>query len=482
MCIVCQAVSAGAAALTGVLPVAVPEPEVAQPAVVEVAPNSMQPMSISGKTCKKTGQIRKTSAGSFKCVANGKQKSWRPTQDAGAAIATTTTTSTIPYRAPTEVSDNVELCKMREASQRRGFTWAGFPEMEPLMKKVGKVKWALIPVDFADLPGEENFRSRVDEQMRLVSEWFEIASEGKFKVEWVLADRWTTLPGKSSDYLVAKTAGVNNTPGGIKLFRAAMNTADAHFDFTDVQTVNFILPKQQNIANEGEQGFPWDQHVKDLVTQEGRIFSFSIAGRFQNSPGNQLWSYWIHEFGHAIGLPHVGSNGPDVSPFNPWEIMGGQDGHSLELSGWIRFLARWMDDERIFCRDAAKVNRVELTLVPLSGSASGVKVAIFPLSSTQALIVESRRVTKFSCTTPTPRNGVLVYVLDLTLGHGQDFLVPVSPTERVLEERMICGGDSANPFKPTTNPLLTKGDKVQFSGLSIEVLEHSNFDKVLVTR
>ena len=481
--------------MTGILPVAVPEPEALQPIPAASSPSAAQTASIGGTMCKKLGQTRRTSAGSFRCTAVGKQKTWRPLQTAAKTSTTTTTTTTtntttttttttaaIPYSPPTDVSDNIEFCKIEESSQRRGYTWAGFPNLESLTRTTGRVKWALIPIDFEDLQGEKDFRTRVDEQMQLVSEWFETASEGKFRVDWVVADRWITVPGASSDYPLTKTTGVNNTPGGIKLFRAAMAAADAHFDFTDIQTVNFILPKQQNIANEGEQGFPWDHHVRDLVTQEGRISSFSIAGKFQNSGGNQLWSYWIHEFGHAIGLPHVGSNGPEVSPFNPLEIMGGQDGPSLELSGWLRFLARWMDDERVYCRDARKVNKVDLILVPLSNGYSGIKLAVFPLSATKALVIESRRVTKFSCLTPTPRNGVLVYLLDLTLGHGQDFLLPILPSGRESEEKMVCGKDSLTPFKPTTNPLLQKGDKVNFSGLTVEVLEHRNFDKVRISR
>jgi M6 family metalloprotease-like protein len=317
--------------------------------------------------------------------------------------------------------------------------------------------------------------------MRLLSEWFEIASEGRFKIEWVVADRWTTVPGVSTDYSITKARMVNNTPGGIKLFQAAMSAADSHFDFSEIQTVNFILPIEQNIAAEGENGFPWDQHVREVLTQEGRISSFTIAGKFQNSPGRDLWSYWMHEFGHAIGLPHVGSNGPEVSPFNPWDIMGGQDGPSKELSGWVRFVARWMSDERVYCKPASNVDQVELTLVPLSGSSPGLKLAIFPISTTRAILVESRRVTNFSCTTPTPRNGVMVYVLDLTLGHGQDFIVPVDLATRRAEERGTCGG-VPNSTSSSTDPLLRRGDKVSVGGLNIEVLELGNYDKILVSR
>jgi M6 family metalloprotease-like protein len=376
-------------------------------------------------------------------------------------------------------SDSLELCELREKSQRRGYTWAGFPRLTPLTKKTGTVKWALIPVDFADLPGDKEWRLRLEKETQRLSEWFETVSEGKFKVEWVIADNWVRVPGVSSDYPVAKVRGQNNTPGGIKLFQTAMTAADPYFDFSDVQTVNFMLPMNQDIAKEGENGFPWDQHVRDVITDEGSVSSFTISGQYQTRPDTPLWAYWMHEFGHAIGLPHVGSGGPDVPPFNEWDIMGSQDGQSLELSGWIRFLAGWMPIERIYCKDAKSVSRLEISLVPLSNNEAGTKFAMFPLSETKALLVESRRVTKFSCTTPTPRNGVLVYVLDLTLGHGQDFLVPLSPPNRTTTEQSTCNGF---PSYSSLDVLLKEGDRVTYEGLTLEVLEQGNLDRIVVTR
>jgi len=88
MCIVCQTISVGAAALTGILPVAVPEPEALQLMPAVASSGVAQAASIEGKICKKLGQIRKTSAGSFKCTAVGKKKSWKSIR-----IANTTTTT-----------------------------------------------------------------------------------------------------------------------------------------------------------------------------------------------------------------------------------------------------------------------------------------------------------------------------------------------------------------------------------------------------
>lgn len=459
--------------------------------------------------CSKENEIVRNSIGEFWCLKspdgtlrwakNNIQAQPTPTPSPTTNTSSTDTLESVPaptptitatsavYKAPSAPSDNVELCKIKEASQRRGFTVAGFPEINQQylqsiagpVHRSGTVKWALIPVDFADLPGDKEWRSRLEKETKLLSEWVEIVSEGKFKVEWVIANDWVRLPGVSKDYPVTKVRGLNNTPGGIKLFKTAMATADPTFDFTNVQTVNFMLPTNQQIAENGENGFPWDEHVKSVITNEGRVSSFTISGQYQTRPDTPLWAYWFHEFGHAMSLPHVGGNGPGVPPFNPWDIMGGQDGPTLELSGWLRMLARWMPDERVYCKDSKLISNVEIDLIPLSNKESGIKLAIFRLSNTKALLIESRRVTKFSCTTPTPRNGVLVYVLDMTLGHGQDFLVPVSPPDRDAMERSTCNGA---PSYSSVDILLHEGDRVSYEGITVEFSKYDNFDKIIVTR
>ena len=145
----------------------------------------------------------------------------------------------------------------------------------------------------------------------------------------------------------------------------------------------------------------------------------------------------------------------------------------------MRVLASWLDDDQIFCKEASKVSKVELTLVPLSENKNGVKLAMLPLSSTKLLIIESRRETKFSCTTTPSRNGVLVYTYDATLGHGENFLIQVNPLNRP-NQRDSCSSQYGG--EPNPDFLLRGGDKVVVDGLTIEVLRHGNLDKVQVTK
>ena len=424
--------------------------------------------------------------GNTVCLKNGKVYRWATKQDSSTSkkqipkvnTPSAPTAGLLTYSPPTQPSADVELCKIKENNNnRRGMPTqlaAGFPGVT-IAQKTGVVKWALIPLDFPDLPGEANFRTRIDEQMKLTSDWFDTVSEGKFKVEWVVQDNWVRLPSPTSQYAIDRSDNLDRVPNGIKLWNDAMRESDKVFNFTGVQTVNFILPKGHSFINETSQGFPWDQAVKDLVTNEGSVSSYSIPGKLFDQPGRQYWSYFAHEFGHAMGIPHIGSS-RDPNPFLGLDLMSNQEGESRELSGWLRFVAGWLNNEKVFCQELSNLNSSEVTLVPLSDSGSGIKMIVIPVSQTKAVVVESRRETKFSCVMPSKRNGVLVYTYDATLSHGQDFLKPIGPAGRVIEYSSNC------LVVGYPNPILYKGQKVTVEGVTVEVIDSLNFDKVKLSR
>jgi hypothetical protein len=254
-----------------------------------------------------------------------------------------------------------------------------------------------------------------------------------------------------------------------------MTESDKVFDFTGIQTVNFILPKGQDFVQEGLQGFPWQPEVKAVVTNEGSVSSFSIAGRFFDKLNRKYWSYWVHEFGHAMALPHIG-NSRDPNPFLGSDIMANQDGETRELSGWLRFVAGWLDDEKVYCQELSTLKNTEVTLVPLSESGNGVKMVVVPISETKAVVIESRRENKFSCKMPSKRNGVLVYTYDATLMHGENFLKPITPEGRNNENSSNC------PVVPYPDSILYKGQEISVEGVTIEVVDSLNYDKIKISK
>ncbi len=380
----------------------------------------------------------------------------------------------VVYKDPTVASVNINQCKINEASSVRTVLASGFPVIAPPTARTGTVKWALIPIDFADIPGDSNFRSRMDGQMKLLSDYISVVSEGKLKVEWVVHPNWVRMPGNSSQYNVPYSDDPDRSPEIARFYRDLMKESDKYFDFTNIQVVNFIAPIGQTFLREGMQGFPWTRNVQNVRTNEGVVPAFSFAGGFFDASGRTYWSYWAHEYGHTVGLGHVGSS-REANPYSGYDLMAIQDGPSRELSGWLRFIIGWLPDEKVHCSDLATLQSVDVTLAPLSETKPGVKMSVVRLSSNRALILESRRVTKFACNMPTPLNGVMAYIYDARFGHYEPFLIPVIPAGRNLET-----SDCQTISVP--NPLLREGDKVTVEGVTIQVLEHGTYDRIRISR
>ena len=103
-------------------------------------------------------------------------------------------------------------------------------------------------------------------------------------------------------------------------------------------------------------------------------------------------------------------------------------------------------------------------------------MVVIPVSETKAVVIESRRENKFSCQMPSKRNGVLVYTYDGTLMHGENFLKPITIEGRANESSSNC------MVAPYPNPFLYKGEKISIEGITIEVIDSLNYDKIRISK
>ncbi|MFZ9925784.1 MAG: hypothetical protein ACO3F0_06400, partial [Ilumatobacteraceae bacterium] len=97
-------------------------------------------------------------------------------------------------------SSSADLCRLRDQStQRRTFgnLLAGFPMIETNFASRGVFTFALVPIDFPDLPGDSGVIERVGDQMQLVTDWYDMVSEGRVRIEWRVHRNWVRVPGDS---------------------------------------------------------------------------------------------------------------------------------------------------------------------------------------------------------------------------------------------------------------------------------------------
>lgn len=397
------------------------------------------------------------------------------------------------YSPPSIESAEIANCKLLEQSQQRqkyGHLSSGFPLLQQNLKNEGNFLVAVLPIDFDDVPGDENFLQRIDEQMKLTTDWYHQVSAGRVQISWKVHDSWIRVPGSSIDFALDRSRSDDD-----RLALTALRASDPYFDFTGVSSVNFLLPAGQTFMAEGVQGFKHSQFgYAGHRTDEGPIYNYTLAGKYFDAPYRTLWSYWAHEMGHMFGMPdlyNVGSqwwNGEKFPyenyPFSGFDMMSSQDGPSRTLSSWIRFVFGWLDDDQVYCQSASEISSLQVTLVPLDGEGDGYRSIVLPTSSSSAIVIDSRRPdTKFDCpgtgeisSTWRGRTGVLVYTIDLTLGHSEGFAKPVVPSGRSAQRLESCSAPEQ------LDALLQPGDSVDVSGLTITVLSSGNFDTVSISQ
>ena len=421
----------------------------------------------AGASCNSQGQAKTSSGFKYTCIKSGKKLVWSKGVRIAVKVATPTPTPTATPTPTPELlsaSDPVESCKIVDASNPYvgvygGALYGGFNEKPKPVPSSGTVTWYLVPVDFTDLKGEANWRSRVDDQMQLLTEYYEIVSYGKLKIQWKVYDNWITMPGVQKDYSNLKSGDYVATE---YFWKNAISVVDPKIDFTGVQVVNFLLPQGQTALVEGGQGFPWTGDINKYNSNEFKMSAFTILGNYFIYSYRPYWSYWAHEYGHTLGIPHIGSSRSSYS-FQQYDLMGDQDARR-EISGWSRFaVTKWLEDKWVYCKKKANINSEIVYLSDLNSKRDGNKLVVIPISSTKTLIAESRRSTKFvgSQRINGNQNGVFVYVYDSALGHNQEYLT-----------LLPSASDS----------VLRTNESVTYDGVSIKVLSIGSEDKILITK
>lgn len=414
MCIVCQAVSVGAAALTGILPVALPEAETLRPVPPAASLSATQPASIGGIACKKLGQIRKTSAGSFRCTNVGSRRVWRRSPAATETTTVATTTTTIPRLVndpritPSASLSYANQCRMADLTNWMGQeTSSGFPRNVWRPLTVGKVRVLLLPIVLTDLPFTDSDLNRARQNSDLIRDYFRSVSYGKADVEIAIPERedWVQLNGSTADYRLFGSHGTDQT--------AFMNEVFSRSSPALKLSTYAVVVVQSGWDRRGyfAQGFPLSDATA-FRTPSGIVRSAALVGGW-NAYG---WNVVAHELGHSwLGYEDLYHFTDSASkPFGRWDLMNDASGPGKELTVWHRFLAGWVNDSQIRCIPQNSPRTVHfLSALPIRNDLP--KGATYLLSAGRMLVIESRRPGGFDSAGST----ALVYVVDTNIPHSQ---------------------------------------------------------------
>lgn len=407
------------------------------------------------------------------------------------------------------------------------------PEMWP---SEGVVTVAFIAVDFPDVQGDEGQLDEVRAIASEVAQYFSVVSGGRVKVEFVFGDRVFRVDQASGTY------GLQTSPHPAReLVIDIVASADPHVDFSGVDTLNVLPPSGiWEIANgfhwphaPGRQGTDGGSDGASVMTSEGPIHSWQGSGEYHYRPNNDAWAMFAHMFLHSFGIHDTYRYGVwDTSQrmasqemnmnMGHWGIQSSQDGGSQTLIAWHRWLLGWLGEDQVYCLPAEQLTEAEMSLTPLERSASGYKAVMIPLSEHKVIVVESRRaegydtkignigvgevidgVTKRTWISSRGANGLVVYTYDTSVQDGQGQALMQIPAGRPGHGVVSCpiinclgpdedlnnprlrwdpNDDSAILINAWYDPILRLGDSITVEGVTIELVESGESDRVRISR
>ncbi len=387
MCIVCQTITVGAAALTGILPIATPERYEAP-----AAP------SIAGTTCKKVGNVRTTTAGRFTCTAAKKKNVWRRN-----TRATTPPTTAVPagYLKPTcgagladcpteSTSGNVNECKLADETPSTGGS-QGFPRSWKAKPGKAELNVLVLPVRYANTQiTEAELRAQYEPEFEKTREFFKRNSYGRVTPTFTIESesQWVNIADPWDRFVLARNSDLRRIIPDVvgMITRQNLQTFDSIFIVAAGGTVY------------------WGGADLDVTYTHSSGTVHSVY--YQTGPASN--AQFPHNIGHTAYYMedlyiHPFNRTRDTVDINPlkYEVMASGE----DFTVWNRWLAGFIYDSEVRCVSAGTTNTVHH--VVQANDANGEKMVMIPTSPGKAVFAEY-----------IAYAGVHVYYLDSTIGHG----------------------------------------------------------------
>ena len=402
-------------------------------------------------------------------------------------VSSTLTLETSAAEAGSESSTGVDSnghakCRPRGITN----TTVGFPMPAWTLRATGTVRVAVVFLDFPNAPAAHSTRQESDSSLAHIETYIEGASYGRLDLELVALHRWLRAENDYDDYNLdgrSEWDGERWATVGVTPQAEAIRLADPHIDFAGYDMLLVIMPSTYFWAgNSGVQTPP-------LATDETAIAFAPLMNSLPRPERATQPIDWghdaAHEIAHSFGLtdlyPHVVTR-PDRPADRAWSggrfgLMGldvyfpAVGGHSRydtydEMLAWSRWQLGWLTTSQVRC-----ITEDEATIVlhPVADPGDGTAMAAIPLSGTEVIVIESRRMIGYDALPGiTSGGGVLAYTVDATRGSGA---LPLNV------------GNDAGSGTIDRSPFLTEGQSISLRGYTITVRSAtSTTDTVTITK
>jgi len=400
----------------------------------------------AGAKCTKVGIKSVVKDKSYICIKSGKKLIWK--------LNSQNSNTSKPIIPVTNLSDaalfsNLDKCRIIDGDPQTTNMTAGFPIPDGRIDLVKGAKMQIIGVDFPDKIGGTKSPKELNQNLTSsVEKFWSAQSSIPVKFDWEWSSEWVRMPNSINSYSLGGSffQGKFNPDAYFNFAKEIISKTDSNIDFTGVNFLFIVFPS--GIKNE-EIGTFLVHTQGTYSTREGNIFNLIMAGGDYNSA-----STYIHEFGHALGLTDIRDTldvGNQKSDGMYYDIMNNST--YPELLVWHRYLLGFLENSQIHC-----INSTDTSthwLVPVASVSKQVKGIVIPLSSTEAVIVESRRAIGFDTALSSRSDlvGAVVYTLDSKIPYRR---TPVKVAQ-----------------------VLKNSDSVNVSGYKITVVESGEFGDVV---
>lgn len=335
---------------------------------------------------------------------------------------------------------STDICKITDGlADSHNPLGIGVDLKEHSIPSSGIIRVAVVYLDFADYRWNRNESTYELTSFLIepIQEYYNEMSGGLVQFEWVFFDEIVSLPRKAKEYNI--TRGSDSSRISIR------------------DAVSPILERQLNVND-------WDVILWGINPDVPESISDFSSTSLLGGPNNQYFYHMAiigidtrrtgyvnmaHEFGHMFGLPdlyvnvcynnEMCQNGTvdwrlQFQYAGAWSIMAHANHANNELTGWERFILRWLDDNDFHCIVAEEEHIINLH--PLN-SQNGTRVIGINISDDKNLIIELREQALYCRTCDT---GLLIYTVNSQATQEDGFIHIIKPshsTDIFLEDALL---------------------------------------------
>jgi M6 family metalloprotease-like protein len=397
----------------------------------------------AGSSCKTIGITSVASGKTFTCTKTGKKLVWLEISN---KLGSKKLTSPKSFLSIPSLFSDLEKCKIVDGDPELTNMTAGFPIPAGRVDLVKGAKILIVGVDFPDkVGGDKNPKDLNEYYTSSIEKFWSAQSTKPVKFDWKWMPEWVRMPNNIKSYGLGGNffTGKWDDNSYFQFTREVIAEIDSKVNFEGVNFLFIVLPP--TIKND-EVGV-FIVHTQGVYeTREGKILNLIIAGSDQASYRDT----WIHEFGHGLGLTDIRDTqdvGAQKSDGMYFDIMNNPN--IPELLVWHRFLLGFLEDSQVHCVTDSKSSTHWIS--PVEKKTNLLKGVVIPISSTEAVIIESRR--PAGMTNSGEYYGAVVYSLDSKIPYRR------------------------SPVKVIN--ILKNGNSVRTRGYEITVIESGDFGDVV---